>query len=47
MESAELRAEDLEVWPHLDERERAIVQRGFERGAKYRRDHGVETTARS
>jgi len=43
----ELRAEELDVWPHLDDREQAIVRRGFQRGIKYRRDRGAESTARN
>jgi len=41
----ELRPEDLQVWPHLDDRERAVVRRGFERGTRYRRSTGSQPGA--
>jgi hypothetical protein len=31
------RPQDLELWPHLDEHERSIVTRGYERGVQVRR----------
>jgi outer membrane lipoprotein SlyB len=39
------RPEELDVWPLLDEREREVVRRGFERGLQYR-DSGSGASAR-
>lgn len=39
------RAEDLDLWPHLDQHERSLVQRGFERGLQAQRTRAREQAA--